>query len=278
MFKRFGFVIVLFLILCISMTGIAFAGSGDTPDPDGYVTLDVLINVENGELSIGGFTANDLAQFFIRPLNEFELGFIRFDSIRAQSGPRMATLTYDNENTIALLWTPQQINGAFKIVDDFLGIWGFGIPVPIRESVINWMDTSLVQIDVRTTEDEDMVSEPAKIVIPEPVHVDVGLDGSIKVENFPIENLDPGVEEMISTAAIYASLGGIEDVVVCSNKGTITPYVNGLELFDVTIFQGGVEAVFADYPEISVENLDPVWLSVVGANFVVQNKEGLTIN
>jgi len=248
--RKYAFVFALLLVISLLTTSVAFAGGGDSPKPEGRVFLDSLINTINGDLSIGGFTASELSALLnVRSLNKDELDPIRFKSIGIQSSPGLLAVQYNGENIVSITWQGYELRNVFNAANNILHKeYNFRIPKSMGYSVINGADRALLQLEVRTTEDASMVSEPLLVDLPVPINIDISREGYLTVEDISLAGLfDERVNEGLSEAVRFAEYAEVKSIVSCWDKGTLTLSADGKSYPQVILYEEGIKEVCNDY-------------------------------
>jgi hypothetical protein len=243
---------VLIAALILPIQGLA--GSDDDPDPQNKLLLDIVFNKESGEMDAGGYTHEELSQLLgPEVLDAIAEGALEYtdliEHLRLLYGSgsmRLDSLVGDSfQQLISSNWTEEEQDTAFGLMNNMLieNTYYF-IPPSNQEMVKRWMDTSIVQVDVRTTDLDKEVSNPLTLVMEAPIQFDIADDNSIAIEGIDLI-LEPEADKMMRDTAqmvtTMADAAAVDNVVAGWKQGEILLYADGNKLPSITVHEAGLD-------------------------------------
>lgn len=225
-------------------------------EPENQITLDITVNPETGELSIGGYSADQLSLLGITGLGDAEMNLVkRFDNFHFQLNGDEVVLDVDGTPLGKVEWNSDSRNAML----DFAAEYGIQLNTDAQARIEGWLDTTSIDITARVSES---ASKPFTVNMTRLIMVDVGKDGQLTVEKLPLAVwLDTSVLGL-------AEIGEIERSLICWDKGTLSTQVNGAQLPKITVNPAGVE-VLNQALNLGIKNTRPLFLSNVGVDLVL---------
>lgn len=242
---------VLVAALILPIQGLA--GSDDDPDPQNKLHLDIVFNKESGKMDAGGYTHEELSQLLgpevMDAVAEGALDYTDLiDHLRLLYGSgsmRLDSLVGDSfQQLISSNWTEEEQDTAFGLLNNMMieNTYYF-IPPSNQKMVTKWMDTSIVQVDVRTTDLDKEVSTPLTLVMEAPIQFDIADDNSVAIEGIDLL-LEPEADQMMrETAQVVVDMAGaaaVDNVVAGWKQGEILLYADGDKLPSITVHEAGL--------------------------------------
>jgi len=242
---------VLVAVLILPIQGLA--GSDDDPNPQNKLHLDIVFNKESGKMDAGGYTHEELSQLLgpevMDAVAEGALDYTDLiDHLRLLYGSgsmRLDSLVGDSfQQLISSNWTEEEQDTAFGLLNNMMieNTYYF-IPPSNQKMVTKWMDTSIVQVDVRTTDLEKEVSTPLTLVMEAPIQFDIADDNSVAIEGIDLL-LEPEADQMMrETAQVVVDMAGaaaVDNVVAGWKQGEILLYADGDKLPSITVHEAGL--------------------------------------
>ena len=277
--------LVAVLIVAFVVPAQGFAGSGDDPDPENKLHLDIVFNTESGTMQAGGYTHEELS-LLLGPeiLNAIAEGALEFEDIlvhlRLIYGSGAMTLdTIVEQHVLQLLsstWTEdEQDNALDKINDVLIENTYYYIPPSGEKMLTKWIDTSIVQVDVRTTDQVKEVSTPLTLVMEAPVQVDIAEDNSVAVEgiNLILEpEADKLMRETAQTVVDMANAAVVDNVIAGWDQGEILLYADGGKLPSIIVHEAGLDLLLSGIAGAEIAKLikpEILYASTIGVDVSV---------
>ncbi len=251
---------VLVAALILPIQGLA--GSDDDPNPQNKLHLDIVFNKESGKMDAGGYTHEELSQLLgpevMDAVAEGALDYTDLiDHLRLLYGSgsmRLDSLVGNSfQQLISSNWTEEEQDTAFGLLNNMMieNTYYF-IPPSNQKMVTKWMDTSIVQVDVRTTDLEKEVSTPLTLVMEAPIQFDIADDNSVAIEGIDLL-LEPEADQMMrETAQVVVDMAGaaaVDNVVAGWKQGEILLYADGDKLPSITVHEAGLNLLLMDWLE-----------------------------
>jgi hypothetical protein len=223
------------LVVVIAVASLAFFNTGYADPaaapaaqtaPINEATVDVTIN-DQGALSVGGV---NLAPFGVQPLDPTVLSYIK--ALKdAHLLVEDAAINVDVQNTPTVLveWDPATRKASASLAARY----GVQLTDQIQSRLEQWINTSRIDVTARNANE---TSKPADIALTTPLLVDIGANGQLTIENFPLA-------AAIDQTTLNTILLGGNQATLCWNKGKVTANVAGSELPTITLNPEGVQVV-----------------------------------
>lgn len=278
-------VLVLILITALFIPISSIAGSDDQPDPDNWLYLDILFNTVNKTMDAGGYSHEELSELISPEVAdaiaesalEYEdiLGHLRF--LGGKGAMRLDSLAGDQVlQLLSSTWTEEEQDTAFDLLNNMLieNTYYF-IPPSNQRMVKKWMDSSIVQIDVRTTDQDKEVSTPLTLVMEAPIQVEIEDDNSIAIEGVSLKletEVDKMVRDTAQTVVGLAEAAAVGNVVAGWKQGQVLLYADGEKLPTVTVHEAGLQMLLNEFAGSGVaEKVKPeiMYSSTLGVDVTV---------
>lgn len=220
--------IAVVINFALSSTGYAdpAAAPAQQTAPANLATVEVTVN-DRGNLSIGGV---DLGQFNVQPLDPMVLAYIQaLKDAHLLVEDQEVNVDVQNTPTVKMEWNPENRAAAAALAVRY----GVQLTDAIQARLEQWISTSKIDVTARYSND---ASKPADIALTTPVLVDIGANGQLTVENFPLN-------AAIDQATLNTIMLGGNQAVVCWSKGRVNASVNGAALPSITLNPEGVQVV-----------------------------------
>ncbi|OGG04807.1 hypothetical protein A2Z33_05860 [Candidatus Gottesmanbacteria bacterium RBG_16_52_11] len=218
-----------------------------------YILIDATINPVSGAISVGGFSAAELAAFGIQPIHQDVVSVLRqLNQVHAFLNGTEITVDVDGQKLAAIQWNKESRSALFVLAESY----GISLPGATTERVSGLLDEVQVEITTRMTAE---TSKPFAIQLSRPLQADVGTNGQVTLEGLPTGiSLAPEVVNL-------AASGRVKNLVVCWNQGQVEATVNGQQLPSVTLYRAGVDVLNKVLlGNQAVQNLDPAFTTKVG--------------
>ena len=277
--------LVAVLIVAFVVPAQGFAGSGDEPDPENKLHLDIVFNTESGTMQAGGYTHEELSQL-LGPeiLNAVAEGALEFEGILVHlrliygSGAmRLDSIVEQQvQQLLSSTWTEDEQDNVFdKLNDVLIENTYYYIPPSGGKMLTKWIDTSIVQVDVRATDQDKEVSTPLTLVMEAPIQFDIAEDNSVAVEGIDLI-LEPEADKMMrETAQIVVDMANaavVDNVVAGWNQGEILLYADGGKLPTITVHVAGLDLLLSGFAGADIAELikpEILYASTIGVNVSV---------
>ena len=260
--------LVAVLIVAFVVPAQSFAGSGDEPDPENKLHLDIVLNTESGTLQAGGYTHEELSQLLGSEILdavaegalEFEDILVHLRLIYGSGAMRLDSIVEQQvQQLISSTWTEDEQDNAFDLLNDvMIENTYYYIPPSGGKMLTKWIDTSIVQVDVRATDQDKEVSTPLTLVMEAPIQFDIAEDNSVAVEGIDLI-LEPEADQMmIETAQIVVDLADaavVDNVVAGWNQGEILLYADGGKLPTITVHEAGLDLLLRKFAGAEIAEL-----------------------
>lgn len=277
--------LVAVLIVALVVPAQGFAGSGDEPDPENKLHLDIVFNTESGTMQAGGYTHEELSQL-LGPeiLNAVAEGALEFEGILihlrliyGSGAMRLDSIVEQQvQQLLSSTWTEDEQDNVFdKLNDVLIENTYYYIPPSGGKMLTKWIDTSIVQVDVRATDQDKEVSTPFTLVMEAPVQFDIAEDNSVAVEGIDLI-LEPEADKMMrETAQIVVDMANaavVDNVVAGWNQGEILLYADGGKLPTITVHVAGLDLLLSGFAGAEIAELikpEILYASTIGVDVSV---------
>ncbi len=259
--------LALILVLGVVMTQqppMATAEIAKQDGPTNMVHIDVTFDPGTKTYSLGGFSAEELRQVGAPQFpDEIWQVLSMLDTATLKIGGEMIDVYTGDQQLLSLAWDGPSREILYSLLDAYLELGDGRIDVERAES---WLDKADIEISLRESKE---LSEPLMIALASLVQVQIKDNGELSVEGFPTGmSLTPETLDMINAA-------NVENLKLCWNKGVIDLQVNGQELPQVTVYQGGLGVIDKAFG-LNLGDLTPIFGSSFGAGLVIGDADPVT--
>lgn len=220
----------LFLVVAIlvSLTAVYLSEfnrvSAQQPAPN-TATIDVTIN-DQGQVSVGGI---NLAALGVQPLDAQTVALVSsFNGAHVVVQGQELAIDLQGTPVGKLIWNPTTRQNALNLANRL----GVQLPANVQERIEEWISTTTIDLTARKTNEP---SKPAVINLAKPVKVDIAQDGAVAVESIPVTVIDAATLEMLRRFGSQALL--------CWDKGTLHPKIDGQDLPDIQLSPEGLQLI-----------------------------------
>lgn len=244
---------LLIAVALVSLTAALVLPStayADAPAPQNQVTLDITIN-ETGEMSVGGLS---MTQMGLGRIDDQAKGIFKdLDSAHLVLQGELVTVDVHGTPVLKMQWNPT----SRQVLATVATRYGVQLTADLQTRIEEWVSSSNIDVTARYSNE---ASKPLVAKMPKPVLVDLGAEGQVTVEKMPLAyGIDPGVFQ-------YIKMSGVQNAIMCWNKGTLNPKADGKDLPSITLYPKGVQFL-SQALHLNIENsLEPFFGSQVGAD------------
>jgi hypothetical protein len=222
--------VVVVAVASLVFFNTGFAGPASAPaaqgTPSNEATVEVTVN-DQGGLSVGGV---NLASLGVAPLDPIVLSYIRaLRDAHVLVEDQAVNVDVQNTPTVMLEWNPENRRTAAGLAAKY----GLLLTDQVQQRLEQWINTSKIDVTARFANE---TSQPADIALTTPLLVDIGQNGQLTIEHFPLA-------AAIDQNTLNTILLGGNQAVVCWNKGKLTTTVGGADLPTLTLNPEGVQVV-----------------------------------
>lgn len=255
-------VILVLGIVMVQKPPMATAEIAKQEDPANVVHIDITYDPGTKTYSLGGFSAEELRQVGAPQFQDEiwqVLGMLNNATLKIQDD--MIDVFTDDQQLLSLAWDGPSREILYSLLDAYIQLGGIDM-----ERAEAWLDKADIVITLRQSKE---LSEPLQIALATLVQVKVADTGELTVEGFPTGmSLTPETLALVDTA-------NIENLKLCWNKGVIDLQVNGQELPQATLYQGGLGVIDKAFG-LNLGDLTPIFGSSFGAGLVIGDAAPVT--
>lgn len=255
-------VILVLGIVMVQKPPMATAEIAKQEDPANVVHIDITYDPGTKTYSLGGFSAEELRQVGAPQFQDEiwqVLGMLNNATLKIQDD--MIDVFTDDQQLLSLAWDGPSREILYSLLDAYIQLGGIDM-----ERAEAWLDKADIVITLRQSKE---LSEPLQIALATLVQVKVADTGELTVEGFPTGmSLTPETMALVDTA-------NIENLKLCWNKGVIDLQVNGQELPQATLYQGGLGVIDKAFG-LNLGDLTPIFGSSFGAGLVIGDAAPVT--
>ena len=256
---------VLIAAFIVPIQGIA--GSDEDPKPLNRLHLDIVFNTESETMDAGGYTHEELAQLLgPETVDAIADGALQYQDViehlrllYGSGAMRLDSLIGENfQQLVSSTWSEEEQDTAFDLLNNMLiANTYYFIPPSNEQMVKRWMDTSIVQVDVRATDQDKEVSTPLTLIMEAPIQFDIAEDNSVAIEGIELL-LEPEADKMMRDTAQMvndmAQAAAVDNVVAGWKQGEILLYADGDKLPSVTVHEAGLDLLLSQLAGEDIAN------------------------
>lgn len=240
------------LVMLYAAMALPTAVFADTPSP-AAATNNAVVDVtltDAGYMTVGGV---DLKALGVAPLDAQVMQIVKtLDTARVVVAAETVTVDVHGNPAVKMQWNP----ASRAVLVDLAGKYGVVISPAVMNRVEEWITSSNVDVTARFT---NQPSKAASISLTKPVWIDIASNGAVAVENGPLAY---GIEQSV-LAQIRQS--GVQNALVCWNKGTLKLTADGKALPSITLDPKGA-AFLAKAFNLMVSDVTPFFDATLGAD------------
>lgn len=255
-------VILVLGIVMVQQPPMATAEIAKQDDPANLIHIDITYDPGTKTYSMGGFSAEELRQVGAPQFQDEiwqVLGMLNNATLKIQDD--MIGVFTDEQQLLSLAWDGPSRQILYSLLDAYIELGGIDM-----ERAEAWLDKADIEITLRQSKE---LSEPLQIALATLVQVKVADNGELTVEGFPTGmSLTPETLALVDAA-------NIENLKLCWNKGVIDLQVNGQELPQATLYQGGLGVIDKAFG-LNLGDLTPIFGSSFGAGLVIGDASPVT--
>lgn len=255
-------VILVLGIVMVQQPPLATAEIAKQEDPANLVHIDITYDPGTKTYSMGGFSAEELRQFGAPQFPDEiwqVVGMLDGATLKIQDD--MIDIFTDDQPLFSLAWDEPSREILYSLLNAYIELGDIDV-----ERAEAWLDKADIMITLRQSKE---LSEPLQISLATLLQVRVKENGELSVEGFPTGmSLTPETLDLINAT-------GVENLKLCWNKGVIDLEVNGQELPQATLYQGGLGVIDKAFG-LSLGDLTPIFGSSFGAGLVIGEADPIT--
>jgi hypothetical protein len=217
------------VILALSRT--AYADSPNPAAAQNTAVVEVTINAA-GEVTVGGLSLKSMGAGSIDSTTVQMAKSL--DSAHLVLQGDVVTLDVHGTPVVKMQWTP----ASRQAVTDLAAKYGYAVSPDVLARVEEWISSSNLDITARYTND---VSKPMTLNLPKPILVDVGYQSVLQT----------------------IQRSGIQNTLLCWDKGTLTAKADGKDLPSLTFDPKGVQFL-TQALGLDLGNVEPAFSSKLG--------------
>lgn len=235
--------------------------------PADYIEIDFTYDKENGCISVGGFSCEQIQEMLgFQPLDKRVLSILsEFGDLHMQiTGTEANISLMDGTHLATVLWDEERTETVLTI----LGNYGVNLDrnvVGSAQDMLTFMD---LNVNLRSS---SKTSEPLKVALASLILADVAKNGDLSL-NGNNTGFTIGPE-----AVRILEMGKIENIFACWDKGTLHTEVNNGKLPSITLSEEGLEvadkALGFNLGDILPPLADTIISSRLGASMTVADGE-----
>ncbi len=255
-------VILVLGILMVQQPPLATAEIAKQEVPTNLVHIDITYDPGTKSYSMGGFSAEELRQVGAPQFpDEIWQVLSMLENVTLMIQGDMINILTDDQQLFSLTWDGPSREILYSLLNAYIELGDVDI-----ERAEAWLDKADIQITLRKSKE---LSNPLQIELATLVQVKVATNGELSVEGFPTGmSLTPETVALIEAAKV-------ENLKLCWNKGVIDLQVNGQELPQATLYQGGLSVIDKAFG-LSLGDLTPIFGSSFGAGLVIGEADPVT--
>lgn len=255
-------VILVLGIVMVQQPPMATAEIAKQEVPTNLVHIDVTYDPGTKSYSMGGFSAEELRQVGAPQFTDEiwqVLGML--DNVTLMIKDDMIDIMTDEQQLFSLAWDQPSREILYSLLNAYIELGDIDV-----ERAEAWLDKADIQISLRQSKE---LSNPLEIALGTLVQVKVATNGELSVEGFPTGmSLTPETVALIEAA-------NVENLKLCWDKGVIDLQVNGQDLPQATLYQGGLSVIDKAFG-LNLGDLTPIFGSSFGAGLVIGDADPVT--
>lgn len=230
--------------------------------PTNLVHIDITYDPGTKTYSLGGFSAEELRQAGAPQFTDEVWQVLSLlDAVTLKLQDDKISVLTDNEQLLTIAWDAASREILYSMLNAYIQLGDVDIT-----RAEDWLAKADIEVTLRKSKE---LSEPLQIALSTLVQVQVAKNGELKVEGFPTNmSLTPETLAIINAAKI-------ENLKLCWNKGVIDLQVNGKNLPQATLFQGGLSVIDKAFG-LKLGELTPIFGSSFGAGLTIGEADPVT--
>ena len=255
-------IILVLGVVMVQRPPMATAEIAKQTDPTNLVHIDITYDPGTKTYSLGGFSAEELRQVGAPQFQDQVwqiLGLLDSATLKIEND-KIDVYT-DDQQLLTLAWDKPSREILYSLVNAYIQLGEIDI-----ERAEAWLDKADIEITLRKSKE---LSEPLQIELATLLQLKVAKNGELTVEGIPIGmSLTPETLALVEAA-------NVENLKLCWNKGVIDLQVNGQELPQATLYQGGLGVIDKAFG-LNLGDLTPIFDSSFGAGLAIGDADPVT--